>query len=128
MDAFSSAAPLFFQTCLCIRVCKRMRPHTHIPPKKLTPPHPNPPKKINPPPHTGYMVGPILGAALFSLGGFRLPFLVLGLCPLAVCLVLPPLLREAHNFDPNHQLPGGEKNEGGGCHGGGVSPPVLLPP
>lgn len=52
----------------------------------------------------GYMVGPMLGAALFSLGGFRMPFLVLSACPLLVLLVLPPLLRDGHNFEPNHQL------------------------
>lgn len=53
----------------------------------------------------GYMVGPMLGAGLYSLGGFRLPFLILGFFPLAVCLMLPPLLRDAHNFDPSHNIP-----------------------
>lgn len=54
----------------------------------------------------GYMVGPMLGAGLFALGGFRLPFLALGAFPLAVCLMLPPLLRNAHNFEPSHNIPG----------------------
>ncbi|TFJ83260.1 hypothetical protein NSK_005422 [Nannochloropsis salina CCMP1776] len=44
--------------------------------------------------HRSYMVGPVLGAGLYTLGGFRLPFLVLGLCPLFACMILPPLLRE----------------------------------
>jgi len=52
----------------------------------------------------GYMVGPMLGAALYSLGGFRMPFIVLSAFPLAVLVMLPPLLRTGHNFDPNNQL------------------------
>jgi MFS family permease len=83
----------------------------------------------------GYMVGPCLGAALYSLGGFKLPFIVLGVCPLAVLVMLPPLLRDAHNFEPNHQLeygslpmcedevnPGGETKAESGSE---ESPPTL---
>nr|CAD7442916.1 unnamed protein product [Timema bartmani] len=43
----------------------------------------------------GYIVGPMIGGLLFSLGGFALPFLVVGcvllLDGLIICLVLPSL-------------------------------------
>jgi MFS family permease len=57
----------------------------------------------------GYMIGPLMGAGLYSWGGFRLPFMTLGACPFVICLLLPALLRDARNFeheyDPNPQLP-----------------------
>ncbi|XP_054273005.1 MFS-type transporter SLC18B1-like isoform X2 [Macrosteles quadrilineatus] len=46
----------------------------------------------------GYIVGPTIGGFLFSLGGFKLPFIVNGLAMLVIALVivyvLPPIYQE----------------------------------
>ena len=57
----------------------------------------------------GYMVGPALGGWLYSIGGFTMPFLVLGtlLLPTAAIIYfkVPPEMFRVRSRDPNTRTP-----------------------
>lgn len=65
----------------------------------------------------GYMVGPVFGGVLVELGGFHLPFLVVGALPLSMGCLLVYLV-------PNDIGTSEDSGQGGG--GGGPGVPVLY--